>query len=63
MEKLFAVANVASRIYALSWRRGNIIRAQNRLREPTLSRRLINFYLDEIELEINHMLSENSSAA
>ena len=61
MEQLYALASAASRIYAQSWRRGNIVRAQNKLRQKNLSRRLINFYLDEIELEIGHLLSEEAS--
>jgi hypothetical protein len=61
MERLYALANAASRIYAQSWRRGNIVRAQTRLRDRNLSRRLVNFYLDDIEFEIGHMLSQETT--
>jgi hypothetical protein len=52
MEQLYAAASAASRFYAASWRRGNIIWAQNRLREKSLSRRLTEFYLDDIDREV-----------
>ena len=58
MEQLFIAAHAASRSYSQSWRRGNIIRAQNQLREKTLTKRLINFYLDEIEREIDFIIFE-----
>jgi hypothetical protein len=60
MELLFAAADAASRYYAASWRRGNIIRAQTRLRENRQSRRLINFYLDDIDREVDFILLENT---
>jgi hypothetical protein len=60
MELLFAAADAASRSYAASWRRGNIIRAQTRLRENRQSRRLINFYLDDIDREVDFILLENT---
>jgi hypothetical protein len=56
MEQLYAAANIASRFYAASWRRGNITRCQSRLREKTLTKRLKNFYLDEIDREIDFIL-------
>lgn len=58
MEQLFSAAHAASRAYAQSWRRGNIVRAQNRLREKALTKRLANFYLDEIEHEIDFIIFE-----
>jgi len=63
MGEIYAAANTASRIYNASFRRGNIVRATNMLRNRALSRRLIDFYLDEIDREINHMLSENGRVA
>jgi hypothetical protein len=59
MEQLYVAASTASRIYATSWRRGNIVRAQNHLREKTLSRRLREFYIDEIDREVDFLLSED----
>ena len=61
--EIHAAAHEALRIYSRSFRRGNILRARNQLRNRTLSKRLINFYLDEIDLEIDRMLSESGSAA
>lgn len=52
MEQLHAIAAEASKLYEASFRRSNIVRAQNRLRDRGLSRTLIDFYLDEIELEV-----------
>jgi hypothetical protein len=59
MEQIYAAANAALRIYAASWRRGNIVRAQNRLREKTLSRRLKEFYIDDIDREVDFILFED----
>jgi hypothetical protein len=63
MEKIYAAAHAASRIYSASWRRGNIVRAQTRLKDRSLSRRLFDFYLDSIESEVNHLLRENQNDA
>ena len=59
MEQLYAAANTASRIYATSWRRGNIARCQSRLREKTLTQRLRSFYLGEIDREVDFILFED----
>jgi hypothetical protein len=64
MEQLYAAADTASRIYAASWRCGNIARCQSRLREKTLTQRLRNFYLDEIDREVDFILfKDNFDAA
>jgi hypothetical protein len=58
MEQLFSAAHAASRMYAQSWRRGNIVRAQNQLRKHQISKRLSEFYLDEIEREVDFIIFE-----
>lgn len=58
MEQLFSAAHAASRMYAQSWRRGNIIRCQRKLRELRLTRRLTDFYLDEIDREVDFIIFE-----
>jgi hypothetical protein len=58
MEQLFSAAHAASRMYASSWRRGNIVRAQNQLRKNLQSKRLVDFYLDEIEREVDFIIFE-----
>jgi len=63
VETIYAAAQVAARTYSASWRRGNIIRAQVRLRNPTLTRRLREFYLDSIDEEVRHMMKEIWNAA
>ncbi|WP_316196604.1 hypothetical protein [Bradyrhizobium sp. SZCCHNS3053] len=60
MERLFAAAHAAARLYGASWRRGNIIRAQRKLQEQRLSRRLRNFYFDEIDREIDFIIFESA---
>jgi hypothetical protein len=60
MEQLYAAANTAARIYAVSWRRGNIIRAQEYLRNKSISRRPKDFYLDEIDREVDFILFEDN---
>ncbi|WP_439357834.1 hypothetical protein [Bradyrhizobium sp. DASA03007] len=62
MEQLFSAAHAASRMYAQSWRRGNIVRAQNQLRKDKLSKRLVNFYLDDIDREIDFIIFEKDAA-
>ncbi|WP_091977180.1 hypothetical protein [Bradyrhizobium ottawaense] len=63
MEKIYAAANAASRIYSASWRRGNIIRAQTRLKDRSLTRRLVDFYLDSLETEVSYLLTESQRDA
>ena len=62
VEKIYAAAQAASRIYSGSWRRGNIIRAQIRLRNPQLTKRLVEFYLASLDEEVNHMMKETWDA-
>ncbi|WP_029083428.1 hypothetical protein [Bradyrhizobium sp. th.b2] len=62
MEQLFSAAHAASRMYSQSWRRGNIVRCQSRLRQTRLTKRLIDFYLDEIEREIDFIIFERDAA-
>lgn len=61
MDQILTAAEAASQLYVLSWRRGNIVRAQKRLRERSTTKALVNFYLDEIEREINFMLFKDLS--
>lgn len=58
MEQLFSAAHAASRMYSQSWRRGNIIRCHTNLRKVNGSKRLVNFYLDEIDREVDFIIFE-----
>lgn len=60
---VYAAANAAVRIYNSSFRRGNILRAQMKLKQRTLTKRLVDFYLDDIDREVNLMFWETDSAA
>lgn len=62
MEQLFSAAHAASRMYAQSWRRGNILRCHKQLREKRLTRRLTDFYLDEIDREVDFIIFERDAA-
>ncbi|ARQ95379.1 hypothetical protein [Bradyrhizobium phage BDU-MI-1] len=59
---IYAAASAALRVYHRSFRRGNIIRAQGMLRNRTLSKRLVNFYLEDIDREIDFMLDVDNAA-
>ncbi len=57
---VYAAANEASRAYNKSMRRAHILRAYPHLRNRNLSRRLVEFYLDDIDREIDHILGGNN---
>lgn len=58
---IYAAAHAALRAYNKSFRRGHILRAYPHLRNRNLSRRLVEYYLADIDREIDHILGENGS--
>jgi hypothetical protein len=62
MDQLYSAAHAASQMYSQSWRRGNIVRCHTNLRKVGSSRRLVNFYLDEIDREVDFIIFEKDVA-
>lgn len=60
---IYSAANSALRAYNKSHRRGHILRAYPHLRNRNLSRRLVEYYLADIDREIDHILREPGNAA